>query len=63
MIVTRQANKVGMRQFARLEGEAMTSSKTSVGETNRLRSFSRIDVGEVREGVTAIAETGIVRVG
>src|SRR5690242_1086967 len=49
MIVTRHASNVGMRQFARLVGEAMTSSKTSDGETKMLRSFSRTDVGETGE--------------
>ena len=48
-IVTREASNVGMRQFARLGGEAMISSKTSVGETKMLKSFSRTDVGETSE--------------
>src|SRR5262245_44060284 len=49
IIVKRQASKVGMRQFARLGGEAMTSSKTSVGETKMLTSFSRTEVAETDE--------------
>ena len=60
MIVTRQANNVGMRQFARLGGDAMTSSKTSVGETKMLKSFSRRDVGEAGREASGRPVAGMI---
>jgi hypothetical protein len=59
MIVTRQANNVGTRQFARLGGDVITSSKTSVGETNMLKSFSRIEVGDA-EGARGSDVAGMI---
>ena len=62
MTVTRQANKVGMRQLARFGGEAMTWSKTSDGETKMLKSFSRREVREAHEDEIESAVAAIVRV-
>ena len=60
MTLATQTSKVGMRQFARLGGEAMISSKTSVGETKMLWSFARMDVDGADEGESSSAVVGVM---
>src|SRR2546426_240217 len=61
MIPAKETSNVGTRQLARFRGEAMTSSKTSVGETKMLKSFWRTVVCDATEAGREVVIAGMLR--